>query len=101
MSSPSENPPEMRGIDRFPLAVDAQIRRGSNKSMVRVLDISVSGVRIHAAHSLRQDEVFWLKLPVIESREVRVAWANQFVVGCEFAQPLHPSVLENILRSVG
>jgi hypothetical protein len=91
----------MRSIDRFPLAVEAQIRRGNARSMVKLIDISVSGVRLQAAHSLRQGEVFWLKLPVIESRETRVAWANQFVVGCEFLQPLHPSVLENILRSVG
>ena len=91
----------MRNIERYPLLVEAQIRRGSNKSMVKLIDISVSGVRLQAAHSLRQGEVFWLKLPAIEARETRVAWANQFVVGCEFAQPLHPSVLQNILASVG
>lgn len=101
MAFPNEKPPEMRHIERFPLAVDAQIRRGSSKSIVKILDISVSGVRLQAAHSLRQGEAFWLKLPLIESREVKVAWANQFVVGCEFAQPLHPSVLENIIRSIG
>lgn len=101
MASSNQKPSEMRNIERFPLAVEAQIRRGSNKSLVKILDISVSGVRLHAAHSLRQGEVFWLKLPVIESREVKVAWANQFVVGCEFSQPLHPSVLENIIRSLG
>lgn len=89
----------MRNIERYPFAVEAQIRRGNARSMVRLLDISTTGVRLQAAHSLRQGEVFWLKLPSMEARETRVAWANQFVVGCEFVQPLHPSVLENILRS--
>lgn len=101
MQSSQKHSSEMRNIERYPLAVDAQIRRGNARATVRIIDISVSGVRLQAASSLRQGEVLWLKLPVIESREVRVAWANQFVVGCEFAQPLHPSVLDNILRSVG
>lgn len=100
MQASKKSPSEMRNIERHPLAVDAQIRRGNVRATVRIMDISVSGVRLQAAHSLRQGEAFWLKLPVIEAREVRVAWANQFVVGCEFTQPLHPSVLENILRSV-
>ena len=92
---------ESRNIQRFPLEVEAQIRRGSARSMVKILDISVSGVRLQAAHTLRHGETFWLKLPTIEPRETTVAWSNQFVVGCEFAQPLHASVLENIVRSLG
>lgn len=97
--TPNQAPSDNRHIERFTLEVDAQIRNGSNRTMVRVLDISVSGVRLQAARSLRQGDVMWLKLPVIEAREIRVAWSNQFVVGCEFLQPLHPSVLENIVRS--
>lgn len=99
MQSPNQSSSDNRHLQRFPLAVDAQIRSGSTRTMVRVLNISVSGVRIQAARSLREGDIFWLKLPVIEAREIRVAWVNQFVVGCEFLQPLHPSVLENIVRS--
>lgn len=101
MISPAQKRPEMRNIERYPLAVDAQIRRGNARSTVRIIDISATGVRLQAAQSLKQGEVFWLKLPGIEPRETRVAWANQFVVGCEFLQPLHVSVLDNIVRSVG
>lgn len=99
MQSTNQSPSDNRNLQRFPLVVDAQLRSGSNRTIVRVMDISVSGVRIQAARSLREGEVFWLKLPVIEPREVRVAWASQFIVGCEFLQPLHASVLDNIVRA--
>ena len=95
----NQSPSDNRSLQRYPLVVDAQIRTGSTRTMVRIVDISVSGVRLQAARSLREGEAFWLKLPLIEAREIRVAWVNQFVVGCEFLQPLHPSVLENIVNS--
>lgn len=101
MPQSNQEASDSRNIQRFPFAVEAQIRRGNARSMVRILDISVSGVRLQAAHSLKHGEMFWLKLPTIEARQTKVAWANQFVVGCEFAQPLHASVLESIIRSLG
>jgi hypothetical protein len=36
-------------------------------------------------------------VPDLEPQQAKVVWADEFIVGCQFARPLHPSVLESIL----
>ena len=41
----------------------------------------------------------WLKLPGLESLHSRVAWMSGHLMGCEFVRPLHPAVLQMVVRA--
>jgi hypothetical protein len=88
-----------RLVERRTVDVTVQFRKGIVRTNVRILDISTHGVRIAAIQSLRIGDICWIRLPELEPQQAKVMWADEFVVGCQFARPLHPSVLENILRS--
>lgn len=88
-----------RQVERKPYEGAVQFRKGHTRAMVRIVDISTHGVRLSAVHLLREGDTFWLKLPLLEPQEATVAWTDQFIVGCRFVRPLHPSVLETIVRN--
>lgn len=87
-----------RFAERLPLRVSVQYRKGQSRAVVDLVDISTHGAKLSATHVLRKGDRFWLKLPNLAPQEARVAWAEDFLVGCEFVVPLHPSVMENLLR---
>lgn len=87
-----------RLAERQTLDATVQFRKGTVRTNVRILDISTHGVRIAAIQLLRVGDTCWIRLPQLEPQQARVMWADEFVVGCKFARPLHPSVLENILK---
>ena len=41
----------------------------------------------------------WLKLPGLESLHAQVVWMRGHLLGCEFARPLHPAVLDMVVRN--
>jgi hypothetical protein len=88
-----------RLVERRPLSATVQFRKGMVRTNVQILDISTHGVRIAAIQLLRIGETCWIRLPQLEPQQAIVMWSDEFVVGCQFARPLHPSVLENILNS--
>ena len=65
---------------------------------VSILDLSVHGIRIRAIHKLAIGDEFWLKLPGLAPLSARVAWARDFVIGCEFSTALHPAMFEAVLQ---
>lgn len=87
-----------RRADRAPFDARVKFRCGNRRATVRVLDMSRTGARVSAIHLLREGETFFITLPGLSSIEARVAWANSFELGCEFMQPLHPAVFEELLR---
>lgn len=89
---------QMRVADRRPLRVTVQYRKGMSKAAVEVLDISTHGARLSTPVPMRAGEMFWIKLPNLASQEARVAWREGFVVGCEFLAPLHPSIVDSLMR---
>lgn len=88
-----------RQVERRSYEGAVQFRKGHTRVMVKIVDISTHGARLSAVHLLRQGDTFWLKLPLLEPQEATVAWVDEFIVGCRFVRPLHPSVLETIVRS--
>lgn len=88
-----------RLAERRPLDATVQFRKGMVRTSVRILDISTHGVRIAAIQLLHIGDTCWIRLPQLEPQQAKVVWENEFVVGCKFTRPLHPSVLENILQS--
>ena len=88
-----------RQVERKPYEGAVQFRKGHTRVTVKIVDISTHGARLSAVHLLREGDTFWLKLPLLEPQEATVAWADEFIIGCRFAKPLHPSVLEMIVRN--
>lgn len=87
-----------RLVERRPLNATVQFRKGTVRTNVQILDISTHGVRIAAIQLLRIGDTCWIRLPQLEPQQAKVMWSDDFVVGCQFTRPLHPSVLENILK---
>jgi hypothetical protein len=48
---------------------------------------------------LEPDTDIWLRLPGLESLHARVVWQRGHLVGGEFVRPLHPAVLDMIVRN--
>lgn len=89
-----------RGAERVSVEVVVDARNGHHRLRAEVVDISASGVRLRTLNPFRVGHTFWVKLPMIESKEVTVAWVNGFVSGCSFMQPLAPCVLETVFEAV-
>ena len=88
--------PDGRRADRFAFAAKVQFRSGSRRASVQVRDISTSGARISGVFLVRENDLIYLKLPMIESIPARVAWADSFEFGCAFERPLSAVVLAAI-----
>ncbi len=86
-----------RKADRLALDAQVEFRAENRRAKVKIRDISTHGARISAIHLLRVGDRFFMKLPMLESIEARVAWADEFELGCEFMRLIHPSVLDTIL----
>lgn len=89
----------LRTVERADFRASVQFRKGHTRATVQIVDISTHGARLSAVHILRTGDTFWIKLPMLEPQEARVAWADEFIVGCQFVHPLHPSVLDRILQA--
>ena len=89
----------MRQAERVPFSAAVQFRKGHTRATVKIVDISPQGAQLSAVHVLRNGDTFWIKLPMLEPQEAKVVWADEFIVGCQFLRPLHPSIFENILRA--
>ena len=84
---------------RVEVDLDAGLRqRGATAVIVHVLDLSVDGFKAATTLQLEAGDDVWLRLPGLEPRAARVVWNEGSVVGCAFAQPLHPAVLEMVIE---
>jgi hypothetical protein len=97
-----DKPPVPRRAPRTSLFLDVGLRKhGSRQAAVVLRDISIHGFRAEAYVRTAPDERLWLRLPGLEGWEARVAWVKGDEIGCEFAQPLHPAVLNIIVAKAG
>jgi hypothetical protein len=89
-----------RRAARADVVLGAGLRqRGAHAVTVQVLDLSVTGFRAATHLELMNGTDIWLKLPGLESLHSRVVWMNGHLLGCEFVRPLHPAVLDMIVRN--
>jgi hypothetical protein len=89
-----------RRAERAEVMVGAGLRqRGAHAVTVQVLDLSVTGFRAATHLNLMTGSDIWLKLPGLESLHARVVWMNGHLMGCEFVRPLHPAVLQMVVRN--
>ena len=92
-----------RKSERVALELGAGLRqRGGTGVSIQILDLSVDGFRASTHLELPAGTDVWLRLPGLEPYQAKVAWSKGHYVGCAFGRPLHPAVLEMIVkRSAG
>jgi len=76
-------------------------QRGAHAITVQVVDLSTTGFRAATHLELDPGTDVWVKMPGIESLHSTVVWVRGHWIGCQFVRPLHPAVLDMIVRSVG
>ena len=91
---------EVRKAPRTDVVLGAGLRqRGAGAVTVQILDLSTHGFRAATHLELSEGTDVWLKLPGLESWQGRVAWMRGHLLGCEFIRPLHPAVLQMVVRN--
>lgn len=88
-----------RLAERRHLLVSVKIRRpGETWFRSRVADLSITGFRLQSFMKLAADDCFWIMLPGFEGRRAQVLWTRGHEAGCQFERPLHPAILDHIIR---
>ncbi|HYJ29897.1 MAG TPA: PilZ domain-containing protein [Allosphingosinicella sp.] len=65
---------------------------------VLVTDLSAGGCGIEHDIELEPGARVWLRLPGLENLPARVAWTADRKAGLSFDNPLHPAVVEHVVR---
>jgi hypothetical protein len=91
-----------RNAERVSVSLNAALRqRGASGISVQICDLSTHGFRVSTHLELEAGTDVWLRLPGIEPVHARTCWKRGHQIGCEFVRPLHPAVLEMIVRKSG
>ncbi|HEY0014324.1 MAG TPA: PilZ domain-containing protein [Allosphingosinicella sp.] len=91
-----------RIAERVEVSFGAALRqRGASGVSVQIADLSTNGFRVATHLVLQAGTDVWLRLPGLEPCHARVAWSRGHYVGCAFVRPLHPAVLQMIVRKAG
>jgi hypothetical protein len=89
---------EMRSVTRRIIDFGAFVRDEDAVALqVRCRDISTDGCRIEGAGNLAVDAQIWIKMTGLAPLRARVVWVREQDAGCEFFEPLHPEVIEQLL----
>ena len=95
----ADETPKSRASERVAIEIGAGLRqRGASGVSVLVMDLSTHGFRASTHLELPQGADVWLRLPGLEPYHATVAWSKGQYIGCAFERPLHPAVLEMIVR---
>jgi len=88
-----------RKSSRRPVDMSAGLRqRGASGVSVQVVDLSAHGFRVASHLELPIGTDVWLRLPGLEPYHATVAWQEGHYIGCAFERPLHPAVVDMIVR---
>lgn len=89
-----------RRTARLPVAIDAELD-GSRRTLCKVADISIGGVRIQTYSALKVGAKIWLTLPLIGRVAATVKWADDYNAGCQFVEPMGAEIIEALLARAG
>ena len=94
-----EEAPKSRASERVAIEIGAGLRqRGASGVSVLIMDLSTHGFRASTHLELERGADVWLRLPGLESCHATVVWTKGQYIGCAFERPLHPAVLDMIVR---
>ncbi len=97
-SSAPVSPPPGRKSQRVNVEMGAALRqRGAAGVSVQIMDLSVDGFRVATHLDLFEGADVWLRLGGLEACHAKVVWVSGHLVGCRFARPLHPAVLDMVV----
>ena len=89
---------EERRSERRIVNLAARLREpGATVTGIEVVNLSASGFLAQGEIALEVGTAVWLKLAGLEAKNAHVVWAEEGKAGCEFATPLHPSDVEQII----
>ena len=88
-----------RKSERVKLELGAGLRqRGGTGVAIQIMDLSTDGFRATTHLQLEKGSDVWLRLPGLEPYHAKVMWSKGAFIGCAFERPLHPAVLDMIVR---
>lgn len=84
---------------RSSVQIDVRIRRpGETWFKSQITDVSVVGFRLNSFMKLMTGDDLWIMLPGFEGRRSRVLWSRAHEAGCVFERPLHPAILDHVIK---
>lgn len=90
-----------RKSERVKLELGAGLRqRGGTGVAIQIMDLSTDGFRASTHLQLEKGSDVWLRLPGLEPYHAKVMWSKGAFIGCAFERPLHPAVLDMIVKKV-
>ncbi|MFZ2996889.1 PilZ domain-containing protein [Sphingobium sp.] len=88
-----------RAAERKYAQIGVKIRRvGETWFKSQIADVSVDGFRLQSFMKLSVGSDLWIMLPGFEGRRARILWTRAHESGCAFERPLHPAILDYIIR---
>lgn len=91
-----------RRAPRVGTRLKADVRRsGTVRVHATVTDMSMTGFRLECDERLPIGAAIWVRIGQLSPLEAKVVWRDGYLAGCAFTNPLHPSVLDHIVRAAG
>jgi hypothetical protein len=88
---------EFRGAARMPVKARARFREaGRNPFDVELHDLSSTGFRMITFSRPHIGSSIWVTLPGLQTLEAIIRRSQKNEFGCEFVQPLHAAVAEDL-----
>lgn len=90
--------PRRRHSPRAPILVDAEFGRGGlHRALCKVTDVSLHGAKLHTYSPMQQGAMIWLTLPLIGQIIATIVWADDYVAGCHFRDPLDDTAFATLM----
>lgn len=91
---------EGRRTERRMVNLAASLREpGATVDDIEVQNLSVDGFMAQTDMALEVGGTVWLKMPGLEAQKSQVVWIDAGKAGFQFAAPLHPATLEQVVSS--
>ncbi|KKW92375.1 MULTISPECIES: pilus assembly protein PilZ [Sphingobium] len=88
-----------RLADRRSVLITVRVRRpGETWFKSQIADATTTGFRLKSFMKLTAGDDLWIMLPGFEGRRARVQWSRAHESGCVFDRPLHPAILDHIIK---
>ena len=91
---------EGRKSERRIVNLAARLREpGATMAEIDIINLSTEGFMAQGEVKLEAGSYAWLKLPGLEPQNSKVVWVEDGKAGFEFANPLHPATLEQLVNT--
>lgn len=87
---------ERRSASRGKLRLDINVE-GVPNGLVKVLDLSCTGMMIHSEFPIAPGESLIVQLPDGKDTVAQVIWRRQTLIGCRFLPPLSQAAMASIM----